>query len=154
MVIASTSGIVGRYFYLQTLKKKEELKKYITTLKNKFIEIHRAQFSDDKFAEIFQYANQAAGVNENIENPVMIFFLSLKADIVLLFSNPGKQFGLDKEAGNSLKLIGVENRRVLLLEPFNQLLGYWHAFHLPFAFFMYIVAVIHIITALLLGVKH
>jgi hypothetical protein len=154
MVVASSSGIVGRYFYLQTLKKKEELKKYIITLKNQFIETHRTQFSDEKFVEIFQYANEAAGVNDNIENPFIIFLLSLKADITLLFTNPGKQFGLNEEAGNSLKVIGVENRRTILLDPFNQLLGYWHAFHLPFAFFMYFVAIIHIITALLLGVKH
>ncbi len=154
MVIASTSGIVGRYFYIQTLKKKEELKKNVASLKSKFVQQHRESFSDEKFEEIFKYANNAAGVKENISNPLSVFIFSLKSDIELLFTNPGKAFGLNKQDGNSLKEIGVESRRILLLEPFNQLLGYWHSFHLPFAFFMYIVAVIHIITALLFGVKH
>lgn len=154
MAIASSSGIIGRYFYIQTLKKKEDLKKYISSLKNEFIQKHRERFSDEKFEEIFNYSYAAAGAKENVTNPLSVFVFSLKSDIELMFTNPGKPFGLDKKEGNFLKKIAVENRRISLLEPFNQLLGYWHSFHLPFAFFMYIVAVIHIITALLFGVKH
>lgn len=154
MVISSTSGIVGRYFYIQTLKKKEELKNHITELKNNFTHRNQNKFSNEKFEEIFQYAYSVAGSNENFKNPLSVFISSLKSDLVLLFTNPGKPFGLDKKEGQILKQIGVENRRVSILEPFNLLLGYWHSFHLPFAFFMYLVAIIHIITALLFGVKH
>jgi hypothetical protein len=154
MAIASSSGIVGRYFYMQTLKQKEDLKKFIEALQQKFINDHKDKFTDEKFQEMFKAAYHHAGVREDISNAFLIFFMSLKADLHLLFTNIGEPFGLTKEESQDLKQIGVEHRRTLLLAPFNQLLGYWHAFHLPFAFFMYIVAVIHIITALLLGVKH
>jgi hypothetical protein len=40
----------------------------------------------------------------------------------------------------------------VLLEPFRKMLGYWHSFHLPFALFMYIAAIIHIISALTFGI--
>lgn len=154
MIIAATSGIIGRYAYMQTLKKKEDLKKYIIALQKKFMHSHLDKFTEEKFEEMFQYAYKTAGVSESITNPFLIFILSVKADFQLVFTELGEPFGLDKKAGKDLKKIGVEHRRTLLLVPFNQVLGYWHAFHLPFAFFMYIVAVIHVITALLLGVKH
>lgn len=154
MVITASSGIVGRYFYIQTLKKKEEIKKYIEVLKNQFKAKHKTRFTDDKFEEIFQHTYITTGVGENVTNPLVVFATSLKADFHLFFTNPGKPFGLSKVDGEFLKKLGVENRRASLLEPFKQLLGYWHSFHLPFAFFMYVVAVIHIIVALLFGVKH
>lgn len=154
MMISSTSGIVGRYFYVQTLKKKEETKVYVEYLKKEFIKRNRGGFTDEKFEGIFQHAYAVAGVKNDIKNPFIIFFASLKADVELLYINPGKPFGISNQDGQFLKEIGVENRRSLLLEPFKQLLGYWHAFHLPFAFFMYIIAIVHIIVALLFGVKH
>lgn len=154
MMISSTSGIVGRYFYVQTLKKKEETRVYIEHLKKEFIKRNRREFTDDNFLSIFQHAYLVAGVKNEIKNPLIIFLASLKADIDLMYINPGKPFGINNEEGQFLKEIGVENRRLVLLEPFKQLMGYWHAFHLPFAFFMYFIAIIHIIAALLFGVKH
>ena len=143
MIIASTSGILGRYFYIQTLKKKEELKKNIDSMKNEFISRNQDKFTTEKFDEIFQHSYV-----------LHVLISSLTSDIFLFFANPGKAYGLSKKEGEFLKRIGVENRRVSILAPFNLLLGYWHSFHLPFAFFMYLVAVIHIVTALLFGVKH
>lgn len=154
MIIASSSGIVGRYFYIQTLQKKEDLKKYIQAMKAEFTKNHRNSFDDATLEKIFQHSFSTAGVRDGVTNPLVVFTLSLISDISLFFINPGKPFGLSKKDGKFLKKMGVENRRVALLVPFNQLLGYWHSFHLPFAFFMYFVAVIHIITALLFGVKH
>jgi hypothetical protein len=154
MVICSSSGIIGRYFYVQTLKKKDELRKNIQAIKDGFIKKHSGRFTPEKFDEIFIFANKQAGVIESDVNPFIIFILSLKHDIVLSFSNLGKPFGLSLYDGKTLKQYGVENRRLILLDPFNKLLGYWHSFHLPFAFFMYIVAIIHIIAALMFGVKH
>jgi hypothetical protein len=154
MIISSTSGIVGRYFYIQTLRKKEDLKKRITSLKNQFITKYRDRFSDEKFEEIFIYTYEATGIKEDIKNPVLIFISCLRADVDLMFTDLGKKYQLNKSDGNFLKTIGLENRRASLYGPFNQLLGYWHSFHLPFAFFMYLVAIIHIVAALLFGVKH
>jgi cytochrome b561 len=46
----------------------------------------------------------------------------------------------------------MAKRRIAFLEPFRRMLGYWHSFHLPFAFFMYVAAVIHIAAALMFGI--
>jgi hypothetical protein len=154
MVIAGSSGVLGRYFYMQTLKQSVDVKRYSKFLKEQFVEVHRLKFTDQKFDEIFAHANRAAGIREGVTNPVLIFILSVIADIRLKFSHPGESFGLNDIESEVLKVIGVENRRDALLGPFNQLLGYWHAFHLPFAFIMYILAVIHILTALILVVRH
>jgi hypothetical protein len=43
-------------------------------------------------------------------------------------------------------------RQISFLEPFRRFMGYWHTFHLPFAIFMYVIAIIHIITALIFKV--
>ena len=51
-----------------------------------------------------------------------------------------------------LREYAVVKRRALFLESFQKLMGYWHAFHFPFAIFMYVVAVIHVAAALILGV--
>ena len=154
MVIASTSGIFGRYFYIQTLKKKDELKRNIDFLKNEFMKRNHEKFSPEKFEEIFQHAFESAGSGQKSMNPLRVLYSSLKSDIYLMFNNPGKPYGINKKEGKVLKQIGIENRRVSILAPFNLLLGYWHSFHLPFAFFMYIVAVVHIVAALLFAVKH
>ena len=43
----------------------------------------------------------------------------------------------------------IIKRKIHFSEHFRRLLGYWHSFHLPFAFFMYFVAIIHIAVALI-----
>lgn len=154
MIICSSSGIIGRYFYIQTLKKKEDLKKSALALKEKFISLHSAKLTPEKMEEILNYSMVFAGAKIAATNPFSIFFASLKADIVMMFNDPAKEFGLTPASGRLLKSYGLENRRINFLDPFNKLLGYWHSFHLPFAFFMYIVAIIHIIAALMFGVKH
>ncbi|HAZ14838.1 MAG: hypothetical protein A2X86_20905 [Bdellovibrionales bacterium GWA2_49_15] len=154
MIISSTSGIFGKYVYVQTLQKKEEIKNYISTLKDEFIQRHATKFTPDDFVLIFQHAFKAAGVSDNVNNPFIAFFSSVKAEAMLLFTNPAKRFGLDKKEGEFLKILGRENRRAVLLEPFKLLLGYWHSFHFPFAIFMYLVAFIHIAVALLFRVTH
>ncbi len=154
MIISSTSGIFGKYVYIQTLKKKEEITSYLLSLKSVFINRKRKSFSDEDFSRIFQHAYRCAGVSENVSNPFIAFFSSLTAEARMLFTNPGKPFGLSKREGDFLKIIGRENRRAVLLEPFKLLLGYWHSFHFPFAVFMYLVAVIHIMVALFFRVNH
>ncbi|PIP94857.1 MAG: hypothetical protein COW00_14590 [Bdellovibrio sp. CG12_big_fil_rev_8_21_14_0_65_39_13] len=154
MIICSSSGIVGRYFYIQTLKKSEELKKYIHSLEEKFKKTYQKKFNEERMIEIFAHVDNLAGVSVIKSNPLAAFISSLRSDILLMFVNPGKPFGLSKNAGRTLKRIGIEKRRSQLLVPFKKLLGYWHSFHLPFAIFMYVVAIIHIATALLFGVKH
>jgi hypothetical protein len=154
MIISASSGVFGRYFYMQTLSKKVDLVAKAERIKKEFIEAFKDQFEAAKFDEMFVYANTIAGVKQDKNHPVRVFLYSVYSDIKLSFINPGAGYGLSKEDGKKLARYGVTNRRALMLEPFNLLLGYWHSFHLPFAFFMYIVAIIHIATALLLGVKH
>lgn len=154
MVICSSSGIVGRYFYIQTLRKKDELRKNIESFKQKIIPTLATKHSPETQNSIFNFYLEKIGISDTITNPILVFFNCLKADLVFMFSNPGKKYNLTKSLNSELHSYALESRKLHFLQPFNQLLGYWHTFHLPFAVFMYLVAVIHIVTALLFGVKH
>ena len=50
----------------------------------------------------------------------------------------------------ALVTYAVARRRLTYLEQSRKLMGYWHAFHVPFAIFMYVVAGIHIVSELIL----
>jgi hypothetical protein len=69
------------------------------------------------------------------------------------------RFGMGRISGavsaplrEALVQYAVTKRRILYLDQFRKLMGYWHSFHAPFAVFMYIVAAIHIATALIMQV--
>ncbi|MGK5087180.1 hypothetical protein WDW86_06445, partial [Bdellovibrionota bacterium FG-2] len=77
---------------------------------------------------------------------------TLKGDLRLRLGSksiPAEISGVTREA---LIQYAVTRRRVLYLEQFRKVMGYWHTFHMPFAVFMYLVGAIHIATALLLHV--
>ena len=154
MIISSSSGIFGRYFYIQTLKKREEIKKYLEKTKNAFEERYNQRLTRSQLENVFNEVTAMAGVVEGQSNPILVLKNSIIGDINLMFKPIGENLSLNKNDVSILKKFGIEKRRLIYIYPFNRLLGYWHSFHLPFAAFMYIVAVIHIAAALLFGVKH
>jgi len=154
MIICSSSGIIGRYFYIQTLKKKEEINRNTNSIKLKFEEKYASKFSKEEIEKVFTDTINLAGARSDISNPIQIFVASIIGDFNLAYRAPGRNLGIMKQDMHQLKKYGIEKRRILFIDPFTRLLGYWHSFHLPFAIFMYLVAVIHIVAALLFGVKH
>lgn len=153
MIVSFSSGIIGRYFYVQLLRVKKEYDELAEKRKTKLAKIlEGTQVSAEAQIQQLQKIKQYVGIPESEEdsiNPFFALFLSLKGDIKLLFKYPDKPRGWP--AGSQFLLVdyAINKRKSVFLEPFNRLMGYWHAFHFPFAVFMYITAVIHIISALI-----
>ncbi len=163
MVICSTSGIVGRYFYLQTLKKENEILKYVDNLqvklKNKLLshlseDLVLQTLEDQRYLVLIPHSDIASIEEESSINTLYALYQTLINDIKLKFYKPIHNVKLSAFEIDQIKNYFRSIRRIYFFKPFNKLLGYWHSFHLPFAFFMYIVAIIHIFAALVFGVNH
>lgn len=157
MVVSFSSGIIGRYFYVQMLRAKvdfeNEAEKRIQYLK-KWLQKNQITFEENEFAQCLIGAQRFVGVPENVENlnPVSAFLSSSFGDIRLMFSLPVAPRNWPEMSRVIVSEIAVQQRRALLLESFQSLMGYWHTFHFPFAVFMYLAAIIHVIAALVFGI--
>lgn len=156
MIISASSGVIGRYFYLQLARFESEFQDqaefYMTRLK-RLIEKRGGEVKDETLERYKHQALVTAGAIGSVGNPFSVFARSFAGDIRMLVHPPTAP----PEAGDlgpfALKSFAVNKRRARYLESFRRLMGYWHTFHLPFAIFMYVAAAFHIAAALILGVK-
>ena len=148
--------MVGRSFYMQILSKKQDLEATTQNWWNQFLDVQK-QFAPNMDTAVLEGARLGAlkhvGADEKIMNPFSALVTSFVGDRRLLGGPPKTAPGLPENSRFLLMDYALSARRRFFLEPFQQLMGYWHAFHLPFAIFMYVAAVIHIVTALLFGVS-
>jgi len=158
MVIVAVSGVVGRYFYGQVIKRKSELSDDIQNFEQELQKMQGPQVSQQAIAESKFRALKMVGadVDDLIQKKrwLSVMGKTVIGDMRLLLGSPRAAGGMPTQARIVLKKYALTKRRFALYEGFQKALGYWHSFHLPFAYFMYFVAVIHIVTALLFGVKH
>ena len=158
MVVSFTSGIIGRYFYVQMLREKNffdtEAERIDAKIKRN---LERAKITLTAEEDV-SYKNLAlayAGLPpEDAEqiNPFTALASALAGDIRLSLKPPPVPKAWPQNIKYLLAGYAVNKRRAAFLLPFQKLMGYWHAFHFPFAVFMYVVAVIHVLAALVLGV--
>ena len=157
MIVSFASGIIGRYFYLQLTSRKKEYEDNADAWKDrlkKFLEKAKIAW-DDKESEVYiqkaliLVGHPGAG---RILNPVTAFMSSMFGDLRLMVITPDHAPKWPPLTSDFLREYAVQSRRAATLESFQKLMGYWHAFHFPFAVFMYIAAVIHVASSLLLGV--
>ena len=152
MVISFASGIVGRYFYLQVTSHKRELEKYVGQLEETFF--RNANLDSSKVNEIKGKAMALAGIPPHPSEigPFSAVYRAVKGDIQMNFAFGLISKALNEHADSDLRKLILATRKLVFLEQFRKMIGYWHSFHMPFAIFMYVVAVIHIITATVLAV--
>jgi len=152
MVISFLSGIVGRYFYVQIINHKSELESLAKLCEQRFLK--SAELPPQKLSEVKMRTFQLACVPEEHAKLGLLssLFLSLRGDLQMKLSFSQLTHELNHNAQIHLKNLVIATRRRFFIEQFRILMGYWHSFHMPFAIFMYLVAAIHIATALLLGV--
>lgn len=157
MVVSFSSGIIGRYFYVQMMRAKadfeKEAEKGMSYLR-KVLENNKVAFEEEEIKHCLNQALVFVGVPRNVENlnPVSAFISSSAGDLRLLFSQPTTPSGWPVMTKMVISEIAVQQRRAVLLESFQSLMGYWHTFHFPFAIFMYLAAVIHVAAALVFGI--
>ena len=161
MVISFASGIIGRYIYMQLLvarvETKRELKFYEDNFK-KCQSLIRPPVSDEIMRKYMNAAIQLAGgtpaVMSGQSDPFRALAVSLLGDIRLKLYAPAVPPGSPRNLRFYLRRYGVLRRKVATSGYFQRLMGYWHTFHAPFAIFMYVVSVIHIIAALVFRVEN
>jgi len=156
MVISFTSGIVGRYFYVQIVSQKGDLERQLAGQDN-FMKRSLGPRADlAKFEETKQLAVRLSGARPEGEvtffSVMVVVTRSLIGDLRLRFSRDPRLVALPAPIHYQLNQYAVTQRRIVYLESFRRVMGYWHSFHMPFAVFMYVVAVIHIVSALLFKV--
>lgn len=159
MMTVAISGVVGRYFYGQVVRKKTELVKEAesaASVLDQLLKTLGRALAPEQLQALKAEAARWVGCRAALEgtSPGMIstLFASAVGDTRLLLRMLPPAAGVPMHGREMLRNYGLALRRSESYESFQRFLGYWHAFHLPFAFFMYLVAVIHIISALLFGV--
>ncbi|HAR44550.1 MAG TPA: hypothetical protein DCS07_18275 [Bdellovibrionales bacterium] len=147
MVVSFSSGIIGRYFFTQIVSQTAELEKELLLHENslKTFEHLKEQTLVIAGVSTAEHTGSEAGISAAVLN-------SLMGDVRLMFWMPKQARGLPVPIRDHLRLYAKTKRRMAYLGQFQSVMGYWHSFHLPFAVFMYIIAVIHIVTALLFRV--
>jgi hypothetical protein len=152
MVISFLSGIVGRYFYLQIAMKKNDYQqlsdKWVERLK-RFLARDAIEFNEREHRRYLQQALTLAGAPpKNVSlNLAEALWQSLMGDLRLMMKRPAIPEGWPENSALILKEYAQSFRRATTLESFRKLMGYWHAFHFPFAIFMYAAAAIHVAAA-------
>jgi hypothetical protein len=156
MVISFSSGIIGRYYYLQLIGKKVELETLAEKYKSKLYRLLRSvqiDASESEVEPVLAAALIKVGLPKEHDDlgSISVFYNSFLSDIKLAFYKIKIRKKWPKVSRTLVKGYALSKRRAAYLEFFQSLMGYWHAFHFPFAIFMYIAAVIHIIAALIFG---
>jgi len=155
MVISFVSGVVGRYFYTQLLQARGALKAQLKRLDAGFAsalaqqpDIYTAKNLSEMKANAIRLACGNYDMAAKQASLGLIIMCSVVGDVRLRLSPFSTAPGVSVAVKRELKLYGLVLRKILLLDAYKRLMGYWHTFHVPFAVFMYVVAVIHIVSAL------
>ncbi len=162
MLVSASSGVLGRYLYGQLLQKKYDLKTSADADKlrleaefTKLMPKVKPERREQILQEALIYVGLPSTNNDEFDSLSIwqVLIGSIAGDARLYFAEPNAKENLHLKIRALLTNWALTMRRNMYLDPLQRLMGYWHAFHLPFAFFMYIAAFIHIVAALLLGVK-
>jgi hypothetical protein len=161
MVISFASGVVGRYLYTQLLRQRGDLKAAIAQYDDAFKRWLKAAAERVTPATLqglkdraFAFAGGSEAMLSGRAPLLQVVVDSIAGDLRLLVKAPPAPRGLPKELRRTLRDYGLTKRRLVAATYFRRLMGYWHTFHAPFAVFMYVVSVIHIVAALVFRVRH
>jgi hypothetical protein len=154
MVISFSSGIIGRYFFVQIASQKHEWEQQATKWVDRFDRILakvNIEIGVETKLQLMRNALALAGGGDGKDhlNPISALAQTLAGDIRLLFSPPQVPAEWPAQTRDCVLQYALCKRRSQFLASFQKLMGYWHAFHFPFAIFMYIAAVIHVVSSLI-----
>ena len=154
MVVSFTSGIVGRYFLVQLGGKKSDFERHaneaLSRLDRAFQKLNLQVDAATKNVVLQRGLVHVGGrVDGGTMNPLSAFFVSMTGDLRLAIRGVSVPSKWPENASRLVAAYAVNQRKAQTIQPFQSLLGYWHAFHFPFAIFMYIAAVIHIVSSLI-----
>lgn len=161
MVAVFTSGILGRFIYLQIPRSIEGRELSLSEIKIQrealFEKLGQISHNNDQLSWLIDKLRLGTFSVDN--EPVKGFWRKWRSDrrnlqkIKLML----KQSGVLPEQGK--KVIGLVkadyslNRRIDRLETMQNLFHYWHVVHLPFAVVMVIIMIIHVAVTLVFGYR-
>jgi hypothetical protein len=163
MISVALSGILGRYLYLQIPRNisghEVDLKDLESMNENILIEIESNYSVDNAFVSKIETMIVGNLDPEKSELAILISFLL--ADLFRFFRVKKIRKILRRSTRLSKKqiriLLGLMkkkafiHRRLILWNKIHQLFHYWHVFHKPFAFIMYLIMVIHVALTVFFG---
>ncbi|NRA67597.1 MAG: hypothetical protein HRU19_24160 [Pseudobacteriovorax sp.] len=160
MVISFASGIVGRYFYLQLLHQKSSLKSALEGYEvgfDNYIKMSSRGLSEGDLnqAKAVAFYQATGGVTAaQLKNIGLLEFVvrATKGEINTQLRLPETPWGGGRPIRLKLREWAILKRKMIFMHYYKILFGYWRTFHTPFAVFMYIVAIIHIISSLIFKV--
>jgi hypothetical protein len=151
MVVSFSSGVIGRYFYLQIVQAKSDFTrdsdKWLNRLK-RYLKQQSVNWQDS-FDPYLDNALELAGASGPRTGGLKDLGHAMLGDLRLHFVRLDIPDEWPAPSEFALKEYALNKRRALTLEGFQRLMGYWHAFHFPFAIFMYGAAAIHVTASMI-----
>lgn len=155
MIVCFVSGIVGRYFYIQLLKERRDIKLTMSRYDEAF---EKARVStprpwdkrilDEAKWISFLHVGGSPELQAGRLGLHLVLIDSLLGDVRRRLSHFRLPKGLPKSLYKPIIEYALVKRRFHSSDQYKMLMGYWHTFHVPFAVFMYVVTIIHIVVAL------
>jgi hypothetical protein len=160
MIVCFISGVIGRYFYIQLLKERRDMKKTMSLYDEAFEKARNSirkpwdkQILEEAKWRSFVHVGGSAELQTGRMGLPLLIVDSILGDMRRHISH----FRLPEQLPLSLYKPLIEyalvKRRFHSTDQYKMLMGYWHTFHVPFAFFMYVVTIIHIVVAVTLKVN-
>jgi len=159
MIVVASSGVLGRYLYLQIPRTRagEALAlEDLETLDHELSERLRTRFGLDgqQLADL-----DAATVTVSGRVGLLGGMLRIVADDLRLRARlhsfarrcPSVPRALMGEFGRTLRQKAIARRRLLLWSRLHELFHYWHVLHKPFALVMYVFMFVHVAVAVWTG---
>jgi len=165
MVAVASSGVFGRYLYLQiprNLQGEELSMKELEDENQQYTRRLKDEYKLDD-AVIRRLEERDALKLKEGDGTLKVLFAILKEDALrpFKFRHRQKDYAELKDIPRQIRgeVVRISHkkalmsRRIMLLNNIQQLFHYWHVIHKPFAIIMYTIMVIHIVVAVWTGYK-
>lgn len=156
MVISASSGVVGRYFFGQVSRSKKDLQREIDSTSAgiaRHLSAHNISPDGPEIKKHERRLHNFVGAGANTDSLISVLMSSLAGDLRLLVIGRPQLRSVSDAINDRWVKNALLRRKVERLEAFETLMSYWHLFHTPFAVFMYLAAVIHVISAMIFLVQ-
>jgi hypothetical protein len=159
MIVVASSGVVGRYLYLQIPRTRagealalEDLERLDRELSERLR--HRFGLDAQRLADLDAETVTASGRVGLLAGLLRIVVddLRLRARLREFARRcPSVPRPLLGEFGRTLRQKAIARRRLLLWGRLHELFNYWHVLHKPFALVMYLFMAVHVAVAVATG---
>jgi len=164
MVAVVGSGVIGRFIYIQiprTIQGSElgfgELQKLNFELMVKLRKGFSLMEECYDLIDEISFAEGETDIKLSKILPIMIKSYFSNRKILSEVKSKMKENNVDKAKIKEVMKIGKSkielSRKIALLKSMQQLFGYWHVFHLPFAVLMLIIMLIHVGVTVTFGYR-